>query len=200
MKLFVRGLSFITLGVALSATSASCKNKSSTKAAPTVKPIDGVERKRAEQACDAYVKAVCACADAQGSTILGAGNGGRPSPAAGQDANPAGSATPTPPTNPVTPQAPAAVPAPTPTQPAQPSAALVAEVEQQLKAATAQAAKLREQCDLAKALPEALTLAADFAQGGNTKPQDVARANANMRSITSECIEQSAKLPTLGCR
>ena len=195
MKLFVRGLPLLAVGIALSATAASCKNKSSTKAAPTVKPIDGVERKRAEQACDAYVKAVCACADAQGSTILGGGNGGRPSPAAGANAGSAVPETPAPPPSAAPPSAAAPAPAP-----AQPSAALVAEVEQKLTVATAQAAKLREQCELAKALPEALTLAADFAQSGTTKPQDVARANANMRSITSECIEQSAKLPTLGCR
>ena len=64
-------------------------------------------------------------------------------------------------------------------------------------ACTAPAAK--QQCPLAKGLPEAYELAAGVALNPETDPVDARRAQVNMRETTKECIEQTAKLPGIGC-
>jgi hypothetical protein len=57
----------------------------------------------------------------------------------------------------------------------------------------------KQQCGLAKGLPEAYELAAGVALNPQTDPDDARRAQVNMRETTKECIEQTAKLPGTGC-
>lgn len=57
----------------------------------------------------------------------------------------------------------------------------------------------KRQCSLAKALPSAVQLALEVVNSPASRPQDAARAQVNVRETVKECIEQSAKLPTLGC-
>ena len=57
----------------------------------------------------------------------------------------------------------------------------------------------KQQCGLAKALPEALELAAGVAMNAESDPDNARRAQVNMRETTKECIEQTAKLPGIGC-
>lgn len=57
----------------------------------------------------------------------------------------------------------------------------------------------QRQCTLAKALPAAVKLALEVAMNPASPPQDAARAQVNVRETVKECIEQSAKLPALGC-
>ncbi len=64
-------------------------------------------------------------------------------------------------------------------------------------ACTAPAAQ--KQCPLAKALPDALNLALDTALNPATEHDDALRAQVNVRETVKECIEQTAKLPALGC-
>jgi hypothetical protein len=54
-------------------------------------------------------------------------------------------------------------------------------------------------CELAKPLPQALTLAVGVAMSPTSSQDDAARAQVNVRETTKECIEQLAKLPALGC-
>lgn len=64
-------------------------------------------------------------------------------------------------------------------------------------ACTAPAAQ--KQCALAKALPEAMTLALSTAANPQTEHNDALRALQSVRETTKECIEQTAKLPAIGC-
>jgi len=57
----------------------------------------------------------------------------------------------------------------------------------------------QKQCPLAKALPEAMQLALATAANPTTEHNDALRALTNVRETTKECIEQTAKLPALGC-
>ena len=54
-------------------------------------------------------------------------------------------------------------------------------------------------CDLAKALPEAVKTSLEVAASPDSKPADVLGAQDSVRKTAKECIEQLAKLPTLGC-
>ena len=56
-----------------------------------------------------------------------------------------------------------------------------------------------EQCKLARALPEAIQIALDTARGSDSAPDIVQQSYASVRKTAKECIEQTAKLPTLGC-
>jgi hypothetical protein len=64
-------------------------------------------------------------------------------------------------------------------------------------ACTAPAAQ--KQCALAKALPEAMQLALATAANPTTEHNDALRALTSVRETTKECIEQTARLPALGC-
>jgi hypothetical protein len=57
----------------------------------------------------------------------------------------------------------------------------------------------QKQCPLAKSLPEALGLALDTATNPATDRDDALRAQVNVRETVKECIEQTAKLPAIGC-
>ncbi len=54
-------------------------------------------------------------------------------------------------------------------------------------------------CELSKALPEAVRIGLEVAASPDSKPDIVQQAFASVRKTAKECIEQLAKLPTLGC-
>lgn len=59
---------------------------------------------------------------------------------------------------------------------------------------------VKAQCDLARALPDALRLQLGYAQAAETKKNDALAAQAAVRKVVKECIEETAKLPTVGCQ
>jgi hypothetical protein len=56
-----------------------------------------------------------------------------------------------------------------------------------------------EQCGLAKALPDAVRIGLEVAASPDSKPDIVRQSHASIRKTVKECIEQMAKLPSLGC-
>jgi len=60
-------------------------------------------------------------------------------------------------------------------------------------------ATVADQCKLAHALPEAVQISLATAQSPDSKPDIAAQAYAAVRKTAKECIEQTAKLPALGC-
>jgi hypothetical protein len=54
-------------------------------------------------------------------------------------------------------------------------------------------------CELARALPEAVRLGLEIAASPESKPNDVLGAQGSVRKAVKQCIEQTAKLPALGC-
>lgn len=54
-------------------------------------------------------------------------------------------------------------------------------------------------CELARALPEAVRIGLEVAQSPDSKPNIVQQSYASVRKTAKECIEQTAKLPALGC-
>ena len=67
-------------------------------------------------------------------------------------------------------------------------------------ACAAKVPSVKEQCDLARALPDALQLQLQYAQAAETKKNDVLAAQAAVRKVVKECIEETAKLPAAGCQ
>ena len=59
---------------------------------------------------------------------------------------------------------------------------------------------VKAQCDLARALPGALQLQLQYAQAAETTKNDVLAAQAAVRKVVKECIEETAKLPAAGCQ
>ena len=59
---------------------------------------------------------------------------------------------------------------------------------------------VKPQCDLARAMPDAVRLGLEVAASPDSKPNDVIGAQASVRKAVKECIEQTAKLPSLGCQ
>ena len=57
----------------------------------------------------------------------------------------------------------------------------------------------KKQCELAKAMPEAIRLGLEVAGNPETAPKDVRDAQRQIRQAVSSCIEENAKLATLGC-
>ena len=55
-------------------------------------------------------------------------------------------------------------------------------------------------CTLAKALPEALRVATEVGASQDSKRVDVVHSADLLRKTIAECIQQTAALPTLGCR
>ncbi len=55
------------------------------------------------------------------------------------------------------------------------------------------------QCGLAKALPDAIATGLEVATHPDSSRRDVLQANDVIRKTMKECIEQTAKLPALGC-
>jgi len=66
-------------------------------------------------------------------------------------------------------------------------------------ACAAQVPTAKQQCDLARALPEAVQIGIEVAANPDTKPQDIYGAQSSVRKAVKTCIEQLAKLPSLGC-
>jgi hypothetical protein len=56
-----------------------------------------------------------------------------------------------------------------------------------------------EQCKNAKAQPETIRIALDIAQHPDSKPDIVQQTLDGVRKTVKVCIEETAKLPTLGC-
>ena len=54
-------------------------------------------------------------------------------------------------------------------------------------------------CTKAQAQPEAIKLALEVAASPDSKPVVVKQSLDGVRKIVKECIEQTAKLPSLGC-
>jgi hypothetical protein len=59
---------------------------------------------------------------------------------------------------------------------------------------------VKQQCDLARALPDAVRLGLEVAASPDSKPNDVIGAQTSVRKTVKECIEETAKLPALGCQ
>jgi hypothetical protein len=81
------------------------------------------------------------------------------------------------------------------------------EVQRGKDACSAYAAKVcacpspaaHQACALAKALPQALEIALETSLNPSTDKDNAMRAQVNVRETAKECIEQAAKLPSLGC-
>ncbi|MBA2542399.1 MAG: hypothetical protein H0V17_22345 [Deltaproteobacteria bacterium] len=58
---------------------------------------------------------------------------------------------------------------------------------------------LKEECALAKLLPEAIDLAKRLASSPKADGEDAVQAAANVRKTVRQCIEKTAKLPERGC-
>jgi hypothetical protein len=56
-----------------------------------------------------------------------------------------------------------------------------------------------KQCELAKALPDAVRIGLEVAASPDSKPDIVQQSYTSVRKTAKECIEQTAKLPALGC-
>ena len=56
-----------------------------------------------------------------------------------------------------------------------------------------------KQCELARALPDAVRIGLEVAASPDSKPDIVQQSYASVRKTAKECIEQLAKLPALGC-
>ena len=56
-----------------------------------------------------------------------------------------------------------------------------------------------KQCELARALPEAIRIGLEVAASPDSKPDIVQQSYASVRKTAKECIEQTARLPHLGC-
>ena len=59
--------------------------------------------------------------------------------------------------------------------------------------------ELAKQCALAKGYPEALEAGLNVALGSDTEKQDVVSTSSVVRKTIAKCIEETAKLPSLGC-
>ena len=57
-----------------------------------------------------------------------------------------------------------------------------------------------KQCELAREQPDAVRLALEFATSPESKPDVVQQSYASVRKTAKDCIEQTAKLPALGCQ
>ena len=60
-------------------------------------------------------------------------------------------------------------------------------------------AAVKETCELAKALPEAVRISLEVAASPDSSKNDAISAQSSVRKTVKECIEQTAKLPALGC-
>ena len=69
----------------------------------------------------------------------------------------------------------------------------------QICACADKVAAVKQQCELARALPEAMQVSLDVAANPESKRRDALQAQDAVRKIVKECIEETAKLPSLGC-
>ena len=60
-------------------------------------------------------------------------------------------------------------------------------------------AAAKEECALAKTLPEAIDVAKRLAANPKADREDAVQAAGSVRKTVRQCIEKTAKLPALGC-
>ena len=60
-------------------------------------------------------------------------------------------------------------------------------------------AALADQCGLARSLPDAIRIGVEVSQSPDSKPKDIYGAQESVRMTAKNCVEQLAKLPSLGC-
>ncbi|HET7502179.1 MAG TPA: hypothetical protein VFK02_14275 [Kofleriaceae bacterium] len=58
---------------------------------------------------------------------------------------------------------------------------------------------MKQPCQLARSLPDAMQVALDVAANPESSRRDVVQAHDSVRKIAKECIEQIARLPGTGC-
>jgi hypothetical protein len=58
---------------------------------------------------------------------------------------------------------------------------------------------LAQQCELAKSLPNAMQIALSVAVNPESKPDVAKQSYDGVRQTISTCIQETAKLPSLGC-
>jgi hypothetical protein len=66
-------------------------------------------------------------------------------------------------------------------------------------ACAAQKPELAKECELSKALPQAIEISLSVAANPDSKPDIVEQSYGNVRKTVGTCIEQTAKLPAAGC-
>jgi hypothetical protein len=59
---------------------------------------------------------------------------------------------------------------------------------------------VKNQCDLARALPDAVRLGLEVSVSPDSQRADVMGAQKAIRQAVRECVEGTAKLPSLGCQ
>ena len=60
-------------------------------------------------------------------------------------------------------------------------------------------AALKQPCALAKALPEAVQIGLEVAANPESTRADALSAQGSVRKAVKECVEQTARLPSMGC-
>jgi len=70
---------------------------------------------------------------------------------------------------------------------------------QQVCACAARVPALAHECDLARALPDAVKISAQVAASPDSKPKDIVSAQASIRLTAKNCIQKTAALPQQGC-
>jgi hypothetical protein len=58
---------------------------------------------------------------------------------------------------------------------------------------------LAKQCELSKALPQAIEISLSVANNPDSKPDIVQQSYANVRKTIGNCIQETARLPAAGC-
>jgi hypothetical protein len=58
----------------------------------------------------------------------------------------------------------------------------------------------KDACEKSRALPEAVRIALEVAANPDTARQDVISSQASVRKTVKSCIEETAKLPSIGCK
>lgn len=66
-------------------------------------------------------------------------------------------------------------------------------------ACAAQKPALAKQCELSKALPQAIEISLSVALHPESKPDIVEQSFGNVRKTVASCIDETAKLPAAGC-
>ena len=58
---------------------------------------------------------------------------------------------------------------------------------------------VQDECNLAKALPDAVRIGVEVSQSPDSKPKDIYGAQDSVRKAVKTCIEKMAQLPARGC-
>jgi len=57
----------------------------------------------------------------------------------------------------------------------------------------------KQDCELAKAMPEGIEVAKRLALNPKAEPEDSLQAASSVRKTVKQCIEKTARLPAEGC-